>query len=180
VILDDVLHPAAAGVVVDATLDDLFRGAVARRPDAIALCDPPNRSCFTDGAARRLTYAQADRMISVIAGRLRQMNLATDAVIGLQIANTVEGVLTFMAVLRAELIAMPLPLLWRRSDAIGAIRRVGASALVVSGRIGATDHFDLAMPRPKPSRCATSADSDRIPPTARLRWTISTRRRRPA
>jgi hypothetical protein len=145
VILDDVPHPAAAGLAVDATLDDLFRGAVARRPDAVALCDPPNRSCFTDGAARRLTYAQADRMISVIAGRLRRMNLAADAVIGLQIANTVEGVLTFMAVLRAELIAMPLPLLWRRSDSIGAIRRVGASALVVSGRIGVTDHFDLAV-----------------------------------
>ena len=50
-----------------------------------------------------------------------------------------------LAVLRAELIAMPLPLLWRRADAIGAIRRCGASALIVSGRIGATDHFDLAV-----------------------------------
>jgi hypothetical protein len=73
------------------------------------------------------------------------MNLSSDAVVGLQIANTVEGVLTFMAVLRAELIAMPLPLLWRRADTIGAIRRAGASALIVSGRIGATDHFDLAI-----------------------------------
>src|SRR3981081_2254494 len=50
-----------------------------------------------------------------------------------------------MGVLRAELIAMPLPLLWRRADAIGSIRRAGASALIVSGRIGATDHFDLAV-----------------------------------
>jgi hypothetical protein len=54
-------------------------------------------------------------------------------------------VLTLLAVLRAELIAMPLPLLWRRADAIGSIRRAGASALIVSGRIGATDHFDLAI-----------------------------------
>jgi hypothetical protein len=143
VILDDLPQPANTGV--DASLDDLFRAAAARRPDAIALVDPPNRASFTDGAARRLTYAQADRMISAIAGRLRQMNLHADAVVGLQIANTVESVLTFMAVLRAELIAMPLPLLWRRADAIGSIRRAGASALIVSGRIGATDHFDLAV-----------------------------------
>jgi hypothetical protein len=143
VILDDLPQPANTGV--DATLDDLFRAAAARRPDAMALIDPPNRESFTDGAARRLTYAQADRMISAIAGRLRQMNLHADAVVGLQIANTVESVLTFMALLRAELIAMPLPLLWRRADAIGSIRRAGASALIVSGRIGATDHFDLAV-----------------------------------
>src|SRR5216683_2980191 len=33
----------------------------------------------------------------------------------------------------------------RRADAIGSIRRVGTSALIVSGRIGTTDHFDLAI-----------------------------------
>jgi hypothetical protein len=137
--------PETAGTGVDATLDDLFRAAAARRPDAIALIDPPNRASFTDGAARQLTYREADRVISAIAGRLRDMNLHADAVVGLQIANTVDSVLTFLAVLRAELIAMPLPLLWRRADAIGSIRRAGASALIVSGRIGATDHFDLAI-----------------------------------
>jgi hypothetical protein len=143
VIRDELPQPAGTGV--DATLDDLFRAAAARRPDAIALTDPPDRARFTDGAARQLTYGEADRMISAIAGRLRQMNLHADAVVGLQIANTVDSVLAFMAVLRAELIAMPLPLLWRRADAIGSIRRAGASALIVSGRIGATDHFDLAI-----------------------------------
>ena len=72
-ILDDLPQPASTGV--DATLDDLFRAAAARRPDAIALVDPPNRESFTDGTARRLTYGEADRVISAIAGRLRQMNL---------------------------------------------------------------------------------------------------------
>jgi hypothetical protein len=143
VILDDLLRPASTGI--DATLDDLFRATAARRPDAIALLDPPNRASFTEGAARQLTYGQADRVISAMAGRLRQMNLHADALVGLQIANTVDGVLAYLAVLRAELIAMPLPLLWRRADVIGAIRRCGASALIVSGRIGATDHFDLAV-----------------------------------
>ncbi len=143
-ILDDAPLPAT-GFAGDASLDDLFCGAAARRPDAIALCDPPNRASFTDGPARRLTYAQADRAIAALAGRLRRMNLPTDAVVGLQMANTVDSVLAFMGVLRAELIAMPLPLLWRRADAIGSIRRVGTSALIVSGRIGTTDHFDLAV-----------------------------------
>ncbi len=130
---------------VDATLDDLFRAAAARRPDAIALVDPPNRESFTDGSARRLSYGEADRVIAAIAGRLRQLNLRPGAIVGLQMANAVDSVLAFLAVLRAELIAMPLPLLWRRADTVGAIRRTGASALIVTGRIGATDHFDLAV-----------------------------------
>jgi acyl-CoA synthetase (AMP-forming)/AMP-acid ligase II len=69
---------------------------------------------------------------------LRKMNLPTDAVVGLQMANTIDSVLVFMGVLRAELIAMPLPLLWRRSDATAAIRRCGARALIVSGRAPGT------------------------------------------
>ena len=107
---------AATGIGGRATLDDLFRRAAERRPDAIALIDPPNRERFTDFPARRLTYAQADRMISAIAGRLHRIGLHSDAIVGLQLANTVECVLTFLAVLRAGMIAMPLPLLWRRAD----------------------------------------------------------------
>ncbi len=98
------------------TLDDLFRRAAARRPDAIALADPPNRESFTDGPPRRLTYAEADRVVSAIASRLRTLGLQTDAIVGIQLPNTVESVLTILGVLRAGMIAVPLPLLWRRAD----------------------------------------------------------------
>ena len=80
---------AASGV----TIDDLFRRAVARRPDALALADAPNRASFTDGPPLRLTYAEADRMVSAIAGRLRRMGLPTDAIVGIQLPNTVENIL---------------------------------------------------------------------------------------
>ncbi len=128
-----------------ATLDDLLRRVAERRPDAIALIDPPNRASFTDGAPRRMSFAEADRMVSAIAGRLRRMGLQTDAIIALQTANTVEGVLVLLGIMRAGMIAMPLPALWRQAEAVAALRRIGANALVVTGRIGATDHFDLAM-----------------------------------
>ena len=86
----------------------------------------PNRSSFTDGAPRRLTYAQADRTISAIAARLQRLGLPTDAVVGIQLPNTVESVITLLAVLRAGLIAAPLPLLWRHADAAAALSRLGA------------------------------------------------------
>jgi hypothetical protein len=137
--------PASARIGARVTLDELLRRTAQRRPDAVALIDPPNRESFTGGRPRSLTYAQADHMVSAIAGRLRRMGLYTDAVVGIQVTNTVESVLTLLGVLRAGLIAMPLPLLWRRAEAVAALSRVGVHALIVSGRIGRHDHYDLAM-----------------------------------
>ena len=127
------------------TLDELFRRVVSRRPDAIALIDPPNRESFTDGAPRQLSYAEADRLISAIAARLRRIGLSTDAVIGVQCPNIVEGILVLLAILRAGMIASPLPLLWRQADCMSALSRIGAKALITVSRIGQVDHCQLAM-----------------------------------
>jgi acyl-coenzyme A synthetase/AMP-(fatty) acid ligase len=127
-----------------ATLDELFCRVVARRPDALALVDPPDRATFTEGAPRRLTYAEADRIVSAIAGRLQRLALGADAVVGLHLANTVESVLTLLGVLRAGMIAAPLPLLWRRADAMAALGRLSAKLLITTSRVGEVDHCDVA------------------------------------
>ena len=138
-------HAAILAKAGRSTLDDVFRSALARRPDAIALADPPNAAAVTGSEPRRLTYVQADRMIDAVAARLRRLGLQTDQVVGLQMANTIDAVVTLLGVLRAGLIAVPLPLLWRQAECAAALGRLGASALIVSGRIGAVDHCELAM-----------------------------------
>src|SRR3954464_9539178 len=150
VILEDALgdrgtRHAGDLPAVKATLDDLFRRAAAARPDALALIDPPDRPSFTDGPVRRLTYAEADRAISGLAARLRGFGLPTDSVVAIQLPNTVESVIALLAVMRAGLIAAPLPLLWRHADAAAALSRVAARALIGCQRIGDTVHGDLAM-----------------------------------
>jgi len=140
-----VLHMAQVAKAGRATVDEIFCRAATRRPDAVALIDPPNRAAITGGVPRRLTFAEADRMISAVAVRLRRLGLGIDQVVGIQMANTVDAVVTFLGILRAGLIAMPLPLLWRQADCVAALNRVGAKALIVSGRIGAVDHCELAM-----------------------------------
>lgn len=127
------------------TLDALFRRAGVRNAHAAALIDPPNRARFTDGEPRTLTFAQADRAIAAFAATLHGLGLHTDAVIGLQLPNTVESVIAFLGVLRAGMIAAPLPLLWRRRDMVEALGRAGAKAIVTAGRIGACAHAELAM-----------------------------------
>jgi AMP-binding enzyme len=127
------------------TIDALFRARVARSPEAAALADAANRSSFTDGAVHRLSYAQADRAVAAIAARLRGMGLSSDAIVGIQLPNVAENILVLLAVLRAGMIAAPLPLLWRRADAVAALARIGAKALITCGRVGAFNHAQFAM-----------------------------------
>jgi len=139
-----ILDNATKASDTPGTLDDLFRRAGVRRPQALALIDPPNREHFTGGAARRLTYAQADRIISAIAARLRALDLPTDAVVALQLPNTVESVLSLLGILRAGMIAAPLPLLWHRADATAALRGIGAKAILTCARVGTTAQAEIA------------------------------------
>jgi hypothetical protein len=148
--LADTSDPAGQNSV---TLDDIFRRVARRRPDTLALADAPNRATFTDGAQRKLTFAEADRMITAIAGRLHQMGLPADAIVGIQLPNVVENILAILGVMRAGMIAAPLPLLWRRADAVAALARSGAKALItcgqvggqVGGHVGAFSHSHFAM-----------------------------------
>jgi acyl-CoA synthetase (AMP-forming)/AMP-acid ligase II len=102
------------------TLDDLFRHAGVRHADAIALADP----------VRNFTFTQADRAISAMAARLRAIGLATDTVVALQLPNTIESVTALLGILRAGMIAAPLPLLWRQQEMVAALSRAGAKAIV--------------------------------------------------
>ena len=140
-----ILDDTAAVRIPPITLDQLLARAAARHPDMPALLDPPNRESFTDGAPRALTYAEADSAVSAIAARLRDAGLRTDAVIGIQLGNTVENVLTVLGVIRAGMIAAPLPLLWRRADVRDALNQVGAQAIVAAGRIGTYAASEMAM-----------------------------------
>jgi hypothetical protein len=135
---------AEAAAAAGATLDVLFRRAGVRNAHQLALCDPPNRADFADGAPRRLTFAQADRAISAFAAKLRGFGLHADTVVGLQLPNTVESVVAFLGTLRAGMVAAPLPLLWRRQDMVAALGRAGAKAIVTAGHIGTTPHAEIA------------------------------------
>jgi AMP-binding enzyme len=140
-----ILGEARTSIGVLATLDDLFRRAGVRDPDALALVDPPNRESFTDGPARSLTFGAADRAISSLAARLHQLRLPTDCLVATQLPNTVESIIAFLGILRAGMIAVPLPLLWRRGEMAAALASVSAKAILTTSRVGAVAHAALAM-----------------------------------
>lgn len=127
------------------TIDEIFRRLVARRPDDIALVDCADKPRVTGERARRLTFAEADRAVAAIAEQLGHGGLTAGSVVALQMANTVEFPLALLAILRAGMVAAPLPQLWRQADLVDALNRIGARGFVCAGTIDGIDHGGIAM-----------------------------------
>src|SRR6185437_10238708 len=125
--------------------DGLFRRILARKPDALALLDPPNKQRVTGDPPRRLTFAEADRVISALSAHFIEAGLPADSVVAVQLPNTIEFMLTVLAAHRAGLIVALLPLLWRQAELTVALNRTGARAIVTMSKIDGVSHADLAM-----------------------------------
>src|ERR1051325_10085103 len=130
---------------VPPTLDGLFCRLRARQPTALALADPPDKSRVTGQEPRRLTFAQADQAISALAAHCAEAGLPANSVVGVQLPNTVEFVLTVLAAHRAGLVVALLPQLWRQAELTTALNRTAARALVTMGRLDGVNHAHLAM-----------------------------------
>jgi AMP-binding enzyme len=130
---------------VSPTIDGLFRRILARKPDAPALLDPPNKPHITGQLPKRLTFAEADRAIAALSAHFIEAGLPNNSVIAVQLPNTVEFMLTVLAAHRAGLVVALLPLLWRQAELTVALNRVGARAIVTTARIDGVNHAELAM-----------------------------------
>ena len=127
------------------TLDTLFQRNLARQPDALALVDPLNKLRVTGQQPKRLTFAQADRMISSLAAHFVESGLPSNSVIAVQLPNTIEFAITVLAAFRAGLVVAVLPLLWRQSELTMALNRTAARAIVTMHKVDGVIYSDLAM-----------------------------------
>jgi hypothetical protein len=127
------------------SLDAILKAQAALRPEAVALVDPPDCERVTGQPPRRFSYAQADRAVGAIAARLHEIGLTPGTVVGVQMPNVASGILALLGIMRAGMIAAPLPLLWRLADCAAALSASGARALVTCGRVGSFDHAALSL-----------------------------------
>ncbi len=124
------------GLDLNVALDAVFRRNAGARPQAIALADPPDRSAFTDGPPRRLSYVGTDAAVDRLARQFGSLGLPSRAVIAVQLPNITEAAIALLAIERAGLIAAPVPLLWRKSDLVRALAQLEPACIITVARAG--------------------------------------------
>lgn len=123
----------------------ILKALASHCPDRVALVDPADNERVLGETPRRFTYAQADRAVGAIAARLREIGLAPGSVVAVKMPNVAANVLILLGIMRAGMIAAPLPLLWHRADCAAALTACGARAIITCGTVAGIDHATLAL-----------------------------------
>lgn len=117
------------------TIYDLFQKHVMNRPDVEAIIDPLNREAICHHAPKRLTYKQLNEEANRLAAILVKNGIKKDDIIALQLPNTVEIVISYLAILRIGAIATPLPVQYREHEYETLLSFVEAKAVLTMSSI---------------------------------------------
>ena len=90
------------------TLQGIFDDVARENIDRLALIDPANRNSFVDGEPMRLSYAELPGAINKIGSWLFNAGLRQGDIILVQMPNTVEIVMLYIAAAKLGLIVSPV------------------------------------------------------------------------
>ena len=134
----------------DRTLDTLFKSAVEKSPDHMALVDQFDRSEFTDGEAKRLTFAELANAVDNLAAAFYDSGLRQDDIVVLQLPNIAELAVLYLALARLGVILSPVPVQYGRFELEKAKQVVEPAAFIsltnFKGRNFATENGAVFEP----------------------------------
>ena len=124
---------------------DHFAAHVRETPDQISLVDPSNREAFTDGAPRRLSWAEADVQTHALARSLYRAGVRQGDVVGIQLPNTVELALAYIALASLGAIACPFPIQYAGHELTQMGTMAGIRTFLTVGRANKTRLAEQAL-----------------------------------
>ena len=137
------LHPAERvreyrqlGYWNDDMVDALLRERVREHGDITAIVDPLNRDTLMDGPPRSLTWPELDEQVSRLAQVLLAAGVGPGDVVGVQLPNTVEIALAFLATVRIGAIVAPFPVQYRSWELTHLSNVAQVKLFITAARIG--------------------------------------------
>lgn len=121
-------------------IHDRFDHWVAAHPATTALVDPPNRAAVDGSSPQRLTWHEASARVTQLAGHLLRLGLRKDDVLLVQLPNTVDLPLAYLAAFRIGVIVTPVPVQYREHELEHIARLTAPRAILTTARIGRHDH----------------------------------------
>ena len=128
--LDVIRQYRKSGIFKDETFVDLLRKSFEQHPGREALIDAANSADFFGAAPRRLTYAQAWAEARSLAAMLLRHGLRKDDVLGVQLPNGNELVLTYFACAMLGVMLTPAPMQYRDHELSHILDHTKARAMM--------------------------------------------------
>lgn len=126
------------------TVDALFRRAVAAGGEGLALVDPLNREALDGVAPERLSWAALEARVGRMAAGLLAAGLGKDDIVAVQLPNTVDAVILFLAAARIGLIVSPVVMQYREHELGHIVERTEPKAFVTVPVFAGHDHVAMA------------------------------------
>lgn len=130
---DRIARYTAEGWWTGDTIDTLLRTHVEARPADTAIVDPPNKADLLDGPVKRLTWAELGAEVDRVAGVLHARGVGPDDVVAVQLPNSVELAVTFLAVVRLGATVTPFPVQYREYE-LAQLLPSSRAELLITGR----------------------------------------------
>src|SRR5580698_8010442 len=117
-------------------IDAALRERVAVHGDIPAIVDPLNRDALLDGPVRSLTWPELDEQVSRLAQVLLDEGITVGDVVGIQLPNTVEIAVAFLAIVRIGAIVAPFPVQYRAYELTYLSSVAKVTMFLTGSRIG--------------------------------------------
>lgn len=133
---------------VIANVADLLAQARTSRPDGVALVAADSAP---GPLGQRLTWAELDDVVSRVAAGLERLGLVAGNRVMIATTNRLEFVATYLATVRARLVAVPVNPRSSRTEFLGVVQDCGARAVVAdsatldSARAAAAESSSLRL-----------------------------------
>lgn len=137
---EQVADRVARGWWDGATVDALFQQAAAAGGAALALVDPPNRAALDGRTPERLTWAALRDRVERVAAGLLGAGLVKDDIVAVQLPNTVDAVVVFLACARLGLIVTPVVMQYREHELGYILAQTEPRAFVTVAMFAGYDH----------------------------------------
>ena len=122
-----------------------FEEHVAEMPEHMALVDPLNREELTGSAPERLTYRELQKASLQVAVALVNLGIGKDDIVLVQLPNTWELAMLYLAISRAGAVISPVPMQWRLKELEYVARLTEAKALITIGDFRGVRYMEMGQ-----------------------------------
>lgn len=135
-----VIDYVARGWWEGSTVDALFQRTASAGGETLALVDPANRAALDGHAPERLTWTALRDRVERTAAAFLGLGLAKDDIVAVQLPNTVDAVIVFLACSRLGLIITPVVMQYREHELSYIVAQTEPRAFITVPSFGGHDH----------------------------------------